>query len=394
VSGFFSSIIQPAVSKATSSLTRAVTNKVKSAINGQIMSTVGAVTKQTVTVETITRINAEVGAKLTASNIASSFKNLSSGVSLTNANGVITAVQDGTGSVIGSIGTIPSSDVAASLLDGAASGNLTDSLKVKIVASPAIGDVASNTVIFDVMPSIDEGRSASYDSIELLHHPGKIMKYHGTDNRSWRVTADLVSRTVEEADKNQRIMNLVRSWVMPFYGTGTAAKFPDKLGAPPQILTLTGLGPRMIGPATCVLTNYGWVFENERDYIRTSDNVPFPVHLKVSLDLVETWSPAEFSKFDLDSYRSGDLGAAFGNPTLDQTSSSATTDATSTAPSAIDVTQLTSATNSALATASNAANQFVSSIKSDLKSQLQSQLKTTAASLKKSTVSSVKGLFG
>lgn len=194
--------------------------------------------------------------------------------------------------------------------------NRTEILKVKI------WDNSGNTLTFDIQPVISEARGATYSSFTPPHHPGEILKYHGTKNRTWSVTGLLASRTMEEATKNQSYLNLIRSWVMPYYGQGTAKdkEFGQNLGAPPPILTLSAYGDKMIGPVPVVLENYGWNFANDVDYIQTNlgtdpDNppVPFPVLVDVSLTFAESYSPAEYSNFSLRDYRNGDLSSAFGN---------------------------------------------------------------------------------
>ena len=174
-------------------------------------------------------------------------------------------------------------------------------------------DTAGSHVIFTVMPHISESRTAQYDSFTPLHHPGQILKYKGTDSRSWSVQAQLISRTPLEASINLSYINIIRAWTMPYYGTGTDSSSPELLGAPPPILTLTAYGDKMIGPVKCVLKSYNWDFPNDVDYIQTFDAnpQPFPVILSVTLSLEESWSPAEYSGFDINEYRAGNMQGAF-----------------------------------------------------------------------------------
>lgn len=337
----FSSLLNPGiVQQATQTLT--------SNVNGQTLMNYASTPQQKL---------GELGNKLGLSGMASMFTGMTPAVALKEINGVIVAADAGTGAVLDAIGagrqaSVPPSAVGTSY----SNAGKTDQFKVTLSASPMIGDADSNVVVFDVMPSIDESRTATYDSVDILHHPGKLMKYKSTESRTWRITADLVSRTVQEADKNFKIMNIIRSWVMPFYGIGTAEKYPDKLGGPPQIITLKAYGPRMIGPVPCVVTDYNWIFENDRDYIPTSDGIPFPVHLRVSLSLTETYAPSEFTKFDLDLYRQGYLPAAFGGAMTQQRSPGTTGGIAAGGASTIDVSQVQTATTAALASANQLAN--------------------------------------
>lgn len=190
--------------------------------------------------------------------------------------------------------------------------NLTLKYKVKLVAEPGVG----GAVTFEAMPTISEGRSASYDPVSVLHHPGDILKYKSSSSRSWTISAKLISRTPQEAEENLSSINKIRAWVMPFYGMGTGSNGATAryLGAPPPILTLTAYGNTMIGPVKCVLESYSWDWPNDVDYIPAgtgSAPVPFPAIVSISLTLKESFSPAEYSGFDILSYRAGDMQAAF-----------------------------------------------------------------------------------
>jgi hypothetical protein len=190
--------------------------------------------------------------------------------------------------------------------------NLTLKYKVKLVAEPGVGGV----VTFEAMPTISESRSASYDPVSVLHHPGDILKYKSSSARSWGIDVKLISRTPQEAAMNLNSINKIRAWVMPFYGMGTGSNGATSryLGAPPPILTLTAYGDTMIGPVKCVLESYSWTWPNDVDYIPAgtgSSPVPFPAIVSLTLTLKESFSPAEYSGFDILSYRAGDMKAAF-----------------------------------------------------------------------------------
>ena len=186
----------------------------------------------------------------------------------------------------------------------------TSELKVIIKQEPSVGD-SPNEIVFKVMPRISESGGAEYEQITPTHHPGSIQKFRNSTPRTWSVSGRLMSRTVAEASENLKLLNMIRSWRMPFYGEGTNqnSSTQGKLGAPPPILTLTGYGPSMIGPIKCVLTSYNWDFDNQLDYLPTDLGSMFPVLLDISLSLTESWSPAEFSGFDLVKYKQGDLSA-------------------------------------------------------------------------------------
>jgi hypothetical protein len=182
--------------------------------------------------------------------------------------------------------------------------------KVIITQSPSVSG-ALDTVIFDVMPRIDERGGADYEAVQPTHHPGVIQKYRYSTARSWSINAKLISRTRDEARRTLLIMNTIRSWRMPFFGEGTASSMPDFLGAPPPILTLKAYGTNMIGPVKCVMKDYNWAYDNTIDYIEADTGVAVPVIVEVSLSLEESWSPAETSSFSITDYKLGNMQDAY-----------------------------------------------------------------------------------
>ena len=171
------------------------------------------------------------------------------------------------------------------------------------------------TVTFFVSPTISESRSADYDPVSLLLHPGQVLKYKSSSNRSWTISGKFISRSSGEAQLNLDSLNRLRAWVMPFTGEGTATNSKTKtwLGAPPPIIILSAYGKRKVGPVPVVIKRYSWEFPNEVDYIQTSrDKVPFPTVISVTVEVEEAYSPAEYSGFDWIKYREGNLdGSAF-----------------------------------------------------------------------------------
>jgi hypothetical protein len=186
----------------------------------------------------------------------------------------------------------------------------TTGFKVSISQEPSFGN---DSIVLHVMPSISENRSATYDAFSPIQHPGEILKYRGTSSRGWSIAAKLISRNISEASENLKTINIIRSWLMPFYGTGTALAQQTKnlIGAPPPILTLRAYGSGMIGPVKCILENYSWDFPNDVDYIKTDTDVPFPTVMNLTLAFKESWAPSEYSSFNIIDYRNGNLPAAF-----------------------------------------------------------------------------------
>ena len=171
--------------------------------------------------------------------------------------------------------------------------------------------ISEEYVRFSVSPRVSESRQANYHEINITHHPGTILKYEKTSSRSWTISAKFVSRTQEEASNNQRDLNIIRAWVMPFYGSGTEKNDSSMLGAPPAVLKLSGYGERNIAPIPVVLESYSTSWPNDIDYLPTNSGDPVPVIMEIELTLKESYSPAEYSNFNLFAYKSGDVSKAF-----------------------------------------------------------------------------------
>jgi len=270
---------------------------------------------------TVSKVKDELGDFLQKRGLVNNFSSLTNKDTLSIANGVATVKNAATGAAEAFLGAGSSDSTPASIFDSDDTSNRTIEQKVTITQRPAT-DSGLNTLVFEVMPSISERNSASYDSFAPLHAGGEILKFRNTTARSWSISGKLIARTVEEASLNLAYINMIRTWNKPFVGSGTAdTKYTSSayLGAPPPILTLSAYGEQMIGPIQCVLESYSWDWPNDVDYLQAIARdangkfvkVPFPVIVSVSLDLKESWSPAEQSGFDLNSFKNGDMSGAY-----------------------------------------------------------------------------------
>lgn len=298
--------------------------------------------------------HAELGDKMLERGDAANFSGMSSDVGLKNVNGNIVATQVGSNQALGVVGDVESGDIPASAVYQPHDDN-TAAYKVRLTSQ-----VDGQTIMFEVMPEIGESRSADYDDFTPIQHPGSILKYKGTSTREWSVTVRLASRTASEATENLRKINLLRSWVMPYYGQGTAddPETSQFLGAPPPVLTLSAYGKRMIGPTKVVLTSYQWNWPNDIDYIQTTTSppVPFPVLVQLQLTLREAFSPREYSAFNLKAFRRGEMEAAFTSSSSSPQNSKPANGKTTGDATKINTAEATNATQDAKNAASTVAN--------------------------------------
>jgi len=244
--------------------------------------------------------------------------------------------------------------------------------KVRLTSSISISAIRPTTVAFDVSPNISENRNVNYVSLEPLHAPGQIQVYKNTSSRNFQISdVKLISRTIEEADKNMEDLWTLRSWCMPRFGNSssltnsqvnkrtdraektekkfkkTSRQAPGRngevivgtqlLGAPPPILYLSAyskdilsktqgdiqtredsirgkkspvdrwLVAQHINRVPVVIQQLTIPYPNDVDYITTSDGTPMPIIMNLDIALVETHSPNSYEAFSLDDFSEGRL---------------------------------------------------------------------------------------
>jgi len=209
-------------------------------------------------------------------------------------------------------------------------------------AGADVDSIRSKEVAFRVTPALTESRSVEYSTSSPVHMPGSIQVFKRSASRSFEITAPLISRNGRDALRNMRYLQLLRSWTLPYFGqtdtTGTSgtqqrvSEDTQLRGAPPDVLYLYayadqaaalyqgGFNPINLSRIPVVLTSLSITYPEDVDYIPTSalidgstnqidtaTAVPFPIKLSVSISLLETHSPSEYERFDLNKYKTGTL---------------------------------------------------------------------------------------
>lgn len=152
--------------------------------------------------------------------------------------------------------------------------------KVKIVGK-------NTKVVFAVTPSsLSEGRTANYDTWNLVHIPVDLYAYRNTTSRNWEIQAVLVSRTEKEAIANAKALNTVRSWLLPDFAAS---------GAPPEILKFSAYDDPNINSVTCILRNYSWNYPSDVDYVFVADH-KMPIIGTLGISLLEIYSAKEIQE--------------------------------------------------------------------------------------------------
>jgi hypothetical protein len=190
----------------------------------------------------------------------------------------------------------------------------------------------NHRVLFRVTPELSESGNVNYKDVSPIHTPGNVLIYGNTSSRSFNLVVKLISRTVEEATENSRILQLLRTWRLPHFGMSDINPINDDLdyissndkdfgsvnplGAPPDVLYLTAYSDESgIGYTTglrkipVVLSQLSNTYSSDVDYIPTLNDEPFPVLMNLDVILNETHSPTEYTEFDMIAYKNGNLPA-------------------------------------------------------------------------------------
>lgn len=141
----------------------------------------------------------------------------------------------------------------------------------------------NGSAVFEASAPIAETRQAEYDGYNVIHLPTSLPSYRRTSSRKFTINAKLVSRTPQEADANARILDLVRTWVLPDFGA---------TGATPPVLRLYGYRNKNIDARKVIMLSYSWGFNDEVDYIYTNSQ-PMPVIGNIEISLEEVYTAEE-----------------------------------------------------------------------------------------------------
>lgn len=142
-------------------------------------------------------------------------------------------------------------------------------------------------VVFEASSPLSEQRSADYAGYDIIHLPTSLISYRKTSARNFEISGKLVSRTANEATANAGILDLIRTWILPDFGS---------TGAAPPILTLYGYRNRNVDGRRVVLKSYSWSFPDDNmDFIFSGDQ-PMPIIGMLQIGLEEVYSAEEITQ--------------------------------------------------------------------------------------------------
>jgi len=184
----------------------------------------------------------------------------------------------------------------------------------------AVGN--GKVVAFRTSPEINETRNNAYRTIDPVHLPGAVQVFTNSSPRSWNLASiKLISRNGVEAEENLETINILRSWMLPFFGNSTTTDRDgygnlEMLGSPPEILMFTAYsdhgedarGRTNIRNIPVIMNSLNIPYSSDVDYIKTAKtNQPFPAIMSVDINVIEAHSPREYNTFDIIAFREGKL---------------------------------------------------------------------------------------
>lgn len=183
-------------------------------------------------------------------------------------------------------------------------------------------------VVFPYNPSISEGVSVKYDSIELAHTNESYYAYKGTENVRINISdAMWTCDTFANAVYALSVLHFFRSYSLMDFGR-------YKTGRPPSPMWFSAYGNYAFNRVPCLMEKADWNFPNDVDYIgvpefgsaeyqsgtlattrnATGNYTWIPMKFSISsISLLVQHSPAYWTNFSLNDYWSGAMLTRDGN---------------------------------------------------------------------------------
>jgi hypothetical protein len=155
------------------------------------------------------------------------------------------------------------------------SGYLYNALNVSGILQPLI---TTNGVVFPYTPNIQVQYSAHYDNYDLTHSNYKIYQYKNSSVDTITISCDFTAQDTAEANYLLAVIHFFKSVTKMFYGQDSI----PKIGTPPPLCFLTGLGSFQFDNHPLVITNFAYNLPTDVDYIRASASATTPAGVNKS----------------------------------------------------------------------------------------------------------------
>jgi hypothetical protein len=127
--------------------------------------------------------------------------------------------------------------------------------------------VETKGVLFPYTPAISVSYAANYSPTDLVHSNYKIYQYTSSSVDQISITCDFTAQDAKEAKYMLAVIHFFRSVTKMFYGQDQN----PKLGTPPPLCYLTGMGQFQFDRHPLVVTNFTMSLPTDVDYIRAAN---------------------------------------------------------------------------------------------------------------------------
>lgn len=260
--------------------------------------------------------------------VGQALTNLGAASSLVAAGGkVVSGLLDPSSTRLGVAGLTEGGGTTASAQTSSPTVSVEDDWRVRISVgpnskifylndNPGILTPLLNTkgVIFPYTPQIQMNYQNTYANVPVTHSINSVQSYQNSDVSSISITATFTAQTAFEAQYVLAAVHFFKSASKMFFGGSDAtAEASARVGSPPPILFLNGLGQHYFPNVPVILTGFTHSIPDDVDFIAayeqnlTKQITQIPTVSTMALTLIPQYSRTTLRKFNLDDFARGNL---------------------------------------------------------------------------------------
>lgn len=173
-------------------------------------------------------------------------------------------------------------------------------------------------LMFPITPTISENVEVNYEQYDVAHSLMPIQAYKSGGQKTITVDATFIAQTDIEARYCLACIHFIRSFSKMNFGDND-----PNAGTPPPVLVFNAYGEAMYNNIPVVISNANFTWPNDVDYVYTTAKNGFsvssrnvtsmvadgwvPSRFSISLTLTVQHTPSRLRKFNLASFRNGNL---------------------------------------------------------------------------------------
>lgn len=174
--------------------------------------------------------------------------------------------------------------------------------------------VDTKGVVFPYTPQIQVNYQNNYANTQVTHSINSVQSYQSSDVSSISISATFTAQTATEAAYVLAAVHFFKSASKMFFGGSDDTEASrNRLGSPPPILFLNGMGQHYFPNVPCILTTFTHSIQDDVDFIQcfaTSEPPEVawvPTVSSISITLIPQYSRNIIRQFNLDDFARGGL---------------------------------------------------------------------------------------